>query len=291
MIWYNAVEKNYITGVGLENSSKYIYDSNKHPFKPFEEFHQVIKYRFLISQLLRRDIVTRYKRSVLGIAWTMLNPLGTMIVLSIAFSQVFKMTEGYPAYVLSGLMAWNFFSQASNASMVNLVWGEGLLKRIYMPKTSFALAAIGTGIVNVLLSLIPMIIVMIAIKVPIKISILFLPFPILILALFTLGFGLILSTFAVYFPDVAEMYQIVLTAWMYLTPIIYPEEILPPKIALIISSLNPLYSMVKLFRIPIYYGRMPTFNEWVVPLAFALVFFVVGWMFFVYRSNEFSQKI
>lgn len=278
-------------GAGLEKSSTYIYDSNKHPLKPFEEFKQVLKYRFLISQLLRRDVVTRYKRSFLGIAWTMLNPLGTMIVLSIAFSQVFKMTEGYPVYVLSGLMAWNFFSQASNASMVNLIWGEGLLKRIYMPRTSFALAAIGTGIVNVLLSLIPMIIVMIVSKVPVKPSIIFLPIPILILALFTLGFGLIISAFAVYFPDVAEMYNIVLTAWLYLTPIIYPEEILPDNIATVISTVNPLYSMVKLFRIPLIYGRLPNFSEWIIPFSFAIVFFVVGWMFFVYRSDEFSHKI
>ena len=128
----------------------YIYDAKKHPFRPFEELIQVYKYRYLISQLLRRDIVTRYKRSVLGIAWTMLNPLGMMIVLSIAFSQLFKTTEGYPAYVLSGLMAWNFFSQASNASMVNLIWGGGLLKRIYMPRTSFALSAIGTALVNLI---------------------------------------------------------------------------------------------------------------------------------------------
>ena len=112
----------------MEKSSTYIYNFTKHPLKPFEEFKQALKYVFLISQLLRRDVVTRYKRSVLGIAWTMLNPLGTMIVLSIAFSQVFQMAEGYPVYVLSGLMAWNFFSQASNASMVNLIWGEGLLK-------------------------------------------------------------------------------------------------------------------------------------------------------------------
>ena len=160
-----------------------------------------------------------------------------------------------------------------------------------MPRTSFALAAIGTGLVNVLLSLIPMVIVMIVSKVPVKASILFLPVPILILALFTLGFGLIISTFAVYFPDVAEMYNIVLTAWLYLTPIIYPEEILPENIAVVISTLNPLYSMVKLFRIPLIYGRLPNFSEWIIPFSFAIVFFVVGWMFFVYRSDEFSHKI
>lgn len=275
----------------LEKNNTYIYDAAKHPFRPFEEIRQVSKYRFLISQLLRRDIVTRYKRSVLGIGWTMLNPLGTMIVLSIAFSQLFKSTPGYPAYVLSGLLAWNFFSQASNASMINLIWGEGLLKRIYLPRTSFALSAIGTGLVNTVLSIAPMILVMLIFKVKITLTILFLPVPLLILAMFTLGIGLLVSTFAVYFPDIAEMYQIVLTAWMYLTPIIYPEEILPDKIHFLVASLNPMYSIVKLFRIPLYYGRMPTFLEWFIPFFIALVFLLAGWFFFVFRSKDFSQKL
>lgn len=275
----------------LNNKNYYVYDAKNKTAKPFEELRQAYNYRYLISQLLRRDIVTRYKRSFLGIGWTMLNPLGTMIVLSIAFSQVFKMTEGYPAYVLSGLMAWNFFSQTTYASMVNLVWGGGLLKRIYMPRTSFALAAIGTGVVNTLLTIIPMIIVMLVLGVPIKLTIFLTPIPIILLALFSLGFGLILSTLAVYFPDVAEMYQIVLTAWMYLTPVIYPEEILPENIHFIISTFNPMYSLIKLFRIPIYYGRLPTFEEFLLPGIIALVVFIIGWLFFTYRSDEFAYKI
>lgn len=275
----------------LDKNFTYIYDAAKHPFRPFDEFRQVFRYRFLIGQLLRRDVVTRYKRSVLGIAWTMLNPLGTMIVLTIAFSQVFKSTEGYPAYVLSGLLAWNFFSQASNASMVNLIWGEGLLKRIFLPRTSFALSAIGTGLVNTLLSIIPMLIVMLIFQLPITLSVLFLPVPLIVISMFTLGVGLLVSTFAVYFPDVAEMYQIVLTAWMYLTPIIYPEEILPDNVSFLITTFNPMYSIVKLFRIPLYFGRLPTFSEWVTPTIIAVSTLVVGWFVFVYRSSEFSQKL
>ena len=130
-----------------------------------------------------------------------------------------------------------------------------------MPRTSFALSAIGTALVNLVLSIIPMFIVMLVIKVPIKLTVLFLPIPMLLLAMFTLGFGLIISTFAVYFPDVSEMYQIVLTAWLYLTPIIYPEEILPANVQRLIATFNPMYSLVKLFRIPIYDGRMPTSIE------------------------------
>ena len=274
-----------------KNKNVYIYDAKYKTAKPLEEFVQAYRYRFLISQLLRRDIVTRYKRSFLGVGWTMLNPLGTMIVLSIAFSQIFKTIEGYPAYVLSGLIAWNFFSQTTNASMVNLVWGEGLLKRIYMPRTSFALSAIGTGIVNTFLAVIPMMLVMLVLKVPIKLSILFVPIPIILLAFFALGFGLILSALAVYFPDVAEMYQIILTAWMYLTPIIYPEEILPENIHFFISTFNPMYGLVKLFRIPIIYGRLPDINEFLFPAIIAIGVFVIGWFLFSYRSDEFAYKL
>jgi len=272
-------------------SNYYVYDAKNKSAKPLEELKQAYNYRYLIAQLLRRDIVTRYKRSFLGIGWTMLNPLGTMIVLSIAFSQVFKMTEGYPAYVLSGLMAWNFFSQTTYASMVNLVWGGGLLKRIYIPRTSFALAAIGTGVVNTLLTIVPMLIVMLVLGLQIRWSIFYIVVPILFLALFSLGFGLILSTLAVYFPDVAEMYQIVLTAWMYLTPIIYPEEILPGNIHFIISTFNPMYSLVKLFRIPIYYGRLPNLGEFLFPALLSIVVFFIGWLFFTYRSDEFAYRI
>jgi ABC-2 type transport system permease protein len=221
----------------------------------------------------------------------MLNPLGTMIVLSIAFSQVFGIVERYPAYILSGLMAWNFFSQTTNASMVNLVWGGGLLKRIYMPRTSFAISAVGTGLVNLILSLVPLVIVMLATGMRIRWTVVFLPLPILCLIMFSLGFGLILSAFAVYFPDVAEMYNIGITAWMYLTPIIYPISILPDLARKLITTLNPMYSIVNLFRIPIYDGRIPTLSEVLIPLGISTVFLIVGWWFFANRSDEFAYRI
>src|SRR5512142_1739917 len=101
-----------------------IYDSLKRGPLALEELRGVLRYRDLIFQLVRRDITARYKRSVLGIAWTMLNPLGMMVVLSVVFSQVFRTTmEGYSAYVLSGLIAWNFFSQTSSSAINALVWG------------------------------------------------------------------------------------------------------------------------------------------------------------------------
>jgi len=274
-------------------TTSFSYDSTALSNPAVEEFREVWNYRNLIYQLTRRDVLTRYKRSVLGIAWTMLNPLGMMLVLTIAFTEVFRFdTEySYPAYVLSGLMVWNFFSQTTTASMVNLVWGGGLLHRIYVPRTSFALAAILTGVVNFLFSLVPLIIVMLITQVPLKPTLLLFPIPMIILAAFALGIGLLISTFAVYFPDVAEMYAIAVLGWMYLTPIIYPESVLPDAYRFLVTRLNPMYYMVRLFREVVYLGQMPSLSDFLFPALIGAVTLVIGWIVFTRKAAEFSYRI
>jgi ABC-type polysaccharide/polyol phosphate export systems, permease component len=271
-------------------TTKPYYDSAEQRVPALEELREVRRYKYLLLQLTRRDILARYKRSVLGVAWTMLNPLGMMLVMTIVFSQLFKSVESYPAYVLGGLIAWNFFSQGTNAAMVGVVWGGNLIQRIYVPRTSFAISAVLTALINLVLSIVPLLLVMLVTQAQISWSILFLPVSILILAGFSLGIGLILSTLAVYFPDVTEMYQIILTAWMYLTPIIYPENIVPAKLA-VIYHLNPMYHFVRLFRLPIYDGRIPTFEEILPGLIISIVTLVIGWFFFTSKSDEFAYRI
>jgi ABC-2 type transport system permease protein len=271
-------------------SSHPYYDSSIHKIPALEEIREIRRYKYLIVQLTRRDILARYKRSFLGVAWTMLNPLGMMIVLSIVFSQLFSTVESYPAYILSGLIAWNFFAQSTNAAMSGLVWGGSLLQRIYIPRTAFGISAVGTALVNLLLSLVPLLLVMLFTHTTLHLAILFLPVSIILLACFALGVGLILSTMAVYFPDVAEMYQIILLAWMYLTPIIYPEEIIPPNLQFIFY-LNPMYYLVKLFRLPLYNGTIPT-AEQIIPAALCgFGALIIGWIFFTSKSDEFAYRI
>lgn len=270
-----------------------IYDSAKRNHPAIDELREVYNYRNLIQQLVRRDILTRYKRSVLGIAWTLLNPLGMMLVLTLAFSQIFRFAtvHGYPAYVLSGLLPWNLFSQTTTAAMVNLVWGGGLLHRIYIPRASFAIAAIGTGLVNTLLATFPLLLVMLITDVPIHISIIFLPVPLLFLAAFSLGLGLLISTVAAYFPDVSEMYQILLAAWFYLTPVIFPTEILPEAYGFWITNLNPMYHLVNLYRIPTYYGRFPTLWELIPGFLISSLMLIIGWWVFSNKSDELAYRI
>ncbi len=268
-----------------------IYDSDRRAPPMVEELVQAIRYRDLIRQLVRRDVLTRYKRSLLGVAWTMLNPLGMMVVLTLVFSRLFGATRAYPVYVLSGIIAWTFLAQTTTSAMSQLTWGGVLLHRIYLPRTTFAIASVGTGLVNLVLSLVPFALVMAFTGSPLHPSALLLPVSILLLAVFALGLGLLVSSLAVYFPDVAEMYQIVLLAWMYLTPIIYPEDVVPAAYRWWMFNLNPMYHLVQVFRQPLYDGHWPSLTRLALAAAIALVTFAIGWTVFTRRADEFAYRI
>lgn len=174
--------------------------------------------------------------------------------------------------------------------MHNLIWGGNLLKRIYVPRTVFAVSAILTGLINMAFSLVPLMVVMLITQVPIRPTMLILPIPALFLAMFALGVGLILSTIAIYFIDVTEMYTILLTAWFYLSPVIYRKEMLPQDYAWVVH-LNPMYYLINLFRAPIFDGRIPALSEFVVAAAIALSTLVVGWVWFSSRADDFAYRI
>ena len=269
---------------------EFTYDSQKRKHPAVEEFIDAIKYRDMIFQFVRRDIVARYKRSVLGVLWTMLQPLGMMIVMTIVFSELFHRVEGYAAYLLSGLIAWTFFSQTTLASLQQVVSGGSLARRIYVPHTAFAISTMLTGMINLAISVIPLVIIAVVLGRPVTWAILFLPLSILILSAFSLGIGLIISTFAVDFPDIREMYDILLRAWMYVTPIIYPESILPEAFRYWILHLNPMYYMVSLFREPVYNGNLPAVDITITSVILSILTLIAGWIYFSKQADSFAYK-
>ncbi len=270
------------------NEMEFTYDSQKRKSPALEELVSIIRYRDLIYQLVRRDIVARYKRSILGVLWTMLQPLGMMIVMSIVFSQLFGHVKGYSAYLLSGLVAWTFFSQTTTAAIHQIVWGGSLIRRIYLPLTAFSISSVGTGVVNLLLSLIPLLLIMLIVQRPITWAILFIPIPILCLTAFSLGVGLVLSAFAIHFPDIKEMYQIIIQAWMYLTPILYPADIIPAAYRNWVLYLNPMYYMISMFRTTIYDGVLPLPGILLIGAAISLITLLVGWIYFSSQMDDFA---
>jgi ABC-type polysaccharide/polyol phosphate export permease len=267
-----------------------IYDSARRPPPAVEELVQLWRYRELVAQLVARNIRARYKRSVLGVVWTMLNPLLMMVVLSLVFSGLFGLSvPDYSTYLLAGLLFWQFFSQATIASTSEIVWGASILKRIYVPRTVFAVAAVGNGIVNLSLSLLPLALIMIAVGVPIGAAALITPLSIILAAMFTLGVALFVSSLAVYFADFAEIHQIALTAWLYLTPIIYPLSIIPERRRWLFE-LNPVYHLVEVFRAPIHQGALPSAATLVAAAGISSLTLVLGWLFFTRSADEIAYR-
>ena len=272
-------------------SATSIYDSARVRLPAISELIELWRYRDLLQLLVVNRIKTRYKRSVLGVVWTLLNPLLNTLVITIAFSQLFRFDlENYPIYLLVGLLFWNFFAQTTNDAMQTLIWGSSLIKRIYIPRTIFAVTVVGNGIINFILAIVPLTIIMIGFHQPIKPSMILLPVAILIMSLFTLGFSLFISTLAVFFVDVVDMYSVLLSAWFYLTPIIYPFSIVPASLAIYLK-LNPLFPLVNLFRTIIYSGEVPSIFAFSEGAGIALVSFVIGWWIFTKRVDEFAYRI
>jgi len=268
-----------------------IYDSAARLTPWIEELVEAWKYRYLIVAFTKRDIVTRYKRSVLGVIWTMLNPLGTMLIMVVVFSQLFHATAKYPIYVLTGLIAWNFFSQATSAAPQTLLWSGNLIHRVYLPRTVFAFVAIGVGLVNMALSLVPLALVFLVLRVPPTLPLLFVPVAMALLAVFALGLGLLLSSVVVFFPDTLDIYSIVLTAWLYLSAVFYPYEIIPIQYRWWFFNVNPMYHLILLFRDPLYYGNWPSLAHIGTAALVAVGTLVVGWFSFARRSDELAYRI
>lgn len=247
---------------------------------------KLLPYRDLILTLVARELKVRYRRSLFGFLWTMLQPLLTMLVLQAVFSAIFRFEiQNYPVYALAGILFWNFFSQSVVASMNSLRGNATLVKKLPLPKEVFPVAAVLGGAVNLALALLPLLILLAVTGHPLRPSLLFLPVAILIAMLFTLGAGLLLSPLAVFFSDVVELVGVLLTMTMYLTPIFYPISIVPDAY-LPIVRFNPVRSILEVFRDPIYYGKIPPLTHLGVAVAVTLAALVVGVVVFRRSSDR-----
>jgi ABC-2 type transport system permease protein len=281
--------------MGLKYSLKNVtadhYDSSKRPHPLVEEIIAVAKYRELIYQFVSRSVKTRYKRSALGVIWSMLNPLLTMVVLTIVFSSLFRFQiENFPIYILSGQVVWIFFSSVTSGAMGEMVWSGDLLKRIYVPKSVFVLSAVGSALVNIGLSLIPLLVISKIVGVRLSFSLIVWPLSILLLSLFSMGIGFLLSTTSVYFADMLPVYDVLLTIWLYATPIIYPIQIVPERWLWIIK-LNPMYYLVESFRIPLLHGIFPTKAILIPAVVSAFFALIIGGWIFTSRAREYVYHI
>lgn len=245
------------------------------------------KFRPLLNELISRDIKTKYRKSILGVFWTILNPLFMMIVLSVVFSNLFKFDiENFPVYLLSGQLIFNFFSESTTNAMSAIIQNGPLIKKIYVPKYMFVVSRIFSSSINLMASFAAMIFVMLAMRVDLHYTVLLVPIPLFFIVMFSLGVGLLLSSLAVKFRDIMHLYSVFITALMYLTPVIYPMSILPEWLNRIVM-LNPLTNILMMFRDIMLNNRVPGVLSIIIALVETAIVLFFGLYVFYKRQDTF----
>lgn len=245
------------------------------------------KYRFLIRQLVSRDFKTKYKRSILGIFWSFLNPLLMMLVQYFVFSTIFKSdVPNFAAYLIIGTVMFNFFSESCGMALTSILGNGNLITKVYMPKYIYPLTRVMSSVVNLLISLIPMVIVCIITGVEFQKSAPLALYFLICLIIFCLGLGLLLSTSMVFFRDTQFLWGVLSMMWMYATPIFYPETILPEEFKFVLQ-INPLYHFLKNARLCILDGVSPEPAIYVQCLLIALGALILGAFIFQKKQDRF----
>ncbi|RII36656.1 ABC transporter permease [Clostridium chromiireducens] len=244
------------------------------------------KFKFLLSQLVKRDFKIKYRGSMLGVLWSVLNPLLNMIVLSIVFSQVFRSVDNYKMYLLSGLTVFNFYSEASNTAINSIVGNFGLITKVYFPKFILPFSKVISAGINLGISVVVFFILGSFMGIKIWWGIILVPFMLIFLILFSSGMSFILSALQVFFRDTQHLYGVFLTIWMYATPILYPIDIIPTAVQPIFKA-NPLYIFIDFLRQITLNGIVPSISSFIYCALWGIGTFIVGAFVFVKSQDKF----
>ncbi len=248
---------------------------------------ETYRYRELIWALALKELKIRYKRSVLGFMWALLNPALMMLVMSVVFSTIMRFNiPNYAIFLLSVLLPWTFFSQSLSYATESIVSNGELIKKVSVPKLVFPVAAVVSNIINLLLSFLPLALLVVGMRHPFYKTWLFLPVPMLALVIFTLGVTFFCAAANVYYRDVAHIVQVVLAAWFYFTPIIYSLDLIPPDRRWLFK-LNPIIYVINGFRLAVYNGILPRWQSVAASFACAFLALFIGFAIFRKYQDEF----
>ena len=253
-----------------------------------------------MSQLILRDFNVKYKRSVLGVVWSLLYPILMMAVMALVFSNMFRFqVEGinYLVYLMTGIIMFQYFSEATSSAMVSVVNNFSLINKVYIPKYIFPLGKCLFVGINFLLTLIPWLAIIVLTQfglgtypASINVYYLILPYIFLCLFIFTIGVGFFLSCTSVFLRDIFYIYGIVTTIWQYFTPIFYSIEIIPAKLQFLFQF-NPLYQFLTAARTIVLYGKCPTAMNLILCGVYSLIAITIGTLVFKKNQDKFIYYI
>jgi ABC-type polysaccharide/polyol phosphate export permease len=263
--------------------------------------YELLQYRNLVLNLVLRDLKARYKNSVFGFLWSLLNPLGMMLVFTIVFTVLLpSQVERYPIFLLCGLLPWTFFSAGVMVGITTITSNANLVKKVYFPREALPLSSVLSNLVNFLLSLVVLFAVLLVFQSRFSPWLWLLPGVILIQTCFVLGMVLILSTLNVYYRDTLMIMDVVMLAWFFLTPVVYPVASLPTDYQLMgvtidvhrwMYILNPMASLIAAYRDLLYWGFRTDLDFLARTAVTSLAILAFGYWFFIRHRDRFGERI
>lgn len=254
-------------------------------------FESINEKKFLLKQLVKRDLTSKYKDSFLGVLWSFINPLCIMLIFTAIFSVLFRFQiKNFPVYFLTGRIVYDFFISATKGSMFSIKRNSSILKKIYVPRYMFAMGSIAYEFINFLISLVILFGVMVITGSPFHMGIIFMIIPLILLILMIVGVGLLLAVLNTYFSDVGYLYSIFTLLLMYASALFYPMEIVPANIQMIFT-LNPLYIAITCFRDTIMYGLFPDLLSLFYLAIFSIMIFAVGFLLFRIHDKRLTLEL
>lgn len=252
---------------------------------------ELFQYKSLVYELVLRDIKVRYRRSVLGLLWTMLTPILTMLVLTIIFSGLFQRDiDNYVVYLLSGNILFSFFNESTSAGMRSILDGSSLINKVYIPKCLFPIARALSSAVNLFFAIIALLVVMLVTGTQFHFSLLLIPVAVAYLFMFSTGIGMILSSYVIFFRDIAHIYGVIILLWMYATPIFYPETLIK-EVSPFLLQINPMYHFIDYFRSLVLLGKVPGLPENLICFGIGFLVLFLGFLVITRKQNKFILYI
>lgn len=249
-------------------------------------------YRDLLVQMTKRDLLLRYKQTLMGFGWAVFMPLVNTAVFSVIFMRVapIETKVPYPLFAYCGLSAWNFLSSSLRFAVNSLTSNANLVSKVYFPREIFPVSATLVSLVDFAVSSIVLIALMVYYRVPATSAIAFLPLVVLVHVLFTTGIALLLAMANLFYRDVKYLFEIVVTVWMFATAVLYPVELVSGRLGLIMRF-NPMTPIIEGYRATLLYGRSPIDAGFGYAAAIAIAVFSVGWLTFHRAEFEFAENI
>lgn len=257
----------------------------------FDKLKEIFKFKNLVYNLVSRDLKVKYKGSILGFFWSLLNPLIMLIVYTVAFKYIIRIrVENFPLFFLCGFLPWTFFSLSLSMAVSSIKDNANLVKKVYFPREILPLSIVLSNLVQFLLTFVILIPALLLFNIKLGFPLLFLPLIILFQLAFTLGLALILAALNVLFSDVRHLLEIFLQIWFWLTPIIYPVSFVPERFQSL-YRLNPAVLFVESYRNSLLYNKGLSLSSLIILFLIGITFLLLGQLIFSRYNRRFAEEI